>query len=141
MYSLIYALSHYNVHIHLVSPSMLNIREESIYDVSNSIKMFHHTELTDDLLKKLDVMYVTRIQKERFPDLQEYKKIQGLYTIDENILKRSKPDVAILHPLPRVDEISPFIDNTKNAVYFKQASYGKELRSALLSALLHENPF
>ena len=52
--------------------------------------MFHHTELTDDLLKKLDVMYVTRIQKERFPDLQEYKKIQGLYTIDENILKRSK---------------------------------------------------
>jgi aspartate carbamoyltransferase catalytic subunit len=141
VYSLIYALSHYDVNIYLISPSMLKIRNESIYDISNNIKMFHNTELTDDLLKKLDVIYVTRIQKERFPDLQEYKKIQGLYTIDENILKRSKPDVVILHPLPRVDEISPSIDNTPNAVYFKQASYGKELRSALLSALLHENPF
>ena len=141
VYSLIYALSNYDVKIHLVSPSMLKIRNESIYDIANNVKMLHHTELTDDLLKELDVMYVTRIQRERFPDLQEYKKIQGLYTIDENVLKRSKSDVSILHPLPRVDEISSSIDNTKNAVYFKQASYGKELRSALLSALLHEKPF
>lgn len=141
VYSLIYALSNYDVNIHLVSPSMLKIRNESIYDIANNVKMSHHTELTDDLLKELDVMYVTRIQRERFPDLQEYKKIQGLYTIDENVLKRSKSDVSILHPLPRVDEISSSIDNTKNAVYFKQASYGKELRSALLSALLHEKPF
>lgn len=141
VYSLIYALSNYDVNIHLVSPSMLRIRNESIYDIANNVKMSHHTELTDDLLKELDVMYVTRIQRERFPDLQEYKKIQGLYTIDENVLKRSKSDVSILHPLPRVDEISSSIDNTKNAVYFKQASYGKELRSALLSALLHEKPF
>ena len=103
--------------------------------------MYHHVELSDDLLEKLDVIYVTRIQRERFPDLQEYKKIQGLYTIDENTLKKSKPDVSILHPLPRVDEISPSIDNTGNALYFKQAAYGKELRAALLSALLHEEPF
>lgn len=141
VYSLIYALSNYDVNIHLVSPTMLKIRAESIYDISNNMKMFYHTELTDDLLNKLDVIYVTRIQKERFPDLQEYKKIQGLYAIDENILKKSKPDVSILHPLPRVEEISPSVDNTANAVYFKQASYGKELRSALLAALLHENPF
>lgn len=141
VYSLIYALSKYYVNIHLVSPSMLKIRNESIYDIANNVEMSHHTELTDDLLKELDVMYVTRIQRERFPDLQEYKKIQGLYTIDENVLKRSKSDVSILHPMPRVDEISSSIDNTKNAVYFKQASYGKELRSALLSALLHEKPF
>ena len=141
VYSLIYALSNYDVNIHLVSPSMLKIRNESIYDIANNVKMSHHTELTDDLLNELDVMYVTRIQRERFPDLQEYKKIQGLYTIDENVLKRSKSNVSILHPLPRVDEISSSIDNTKNAVYFKQASYGKELRSALLSALLHEKPF
>ena len=88
VYSLIYALSHYDVDIYLISPSMLKIRNESIYDISNNIKMFHGHELTDDLLKKLDVIYVTRIQKERFPDLQEYKKIQGLYTIDENIFKK-----------------------------------------------------
>lgn len=141
VYSLIYALSNYQVDIHLISPPMLKIRNESIYDISNKIKMIQHSELSEDLLKKLDVIYVTRIQKERFPDLQEYKKIQGLYTIDENILKKSKSDVSILHPLPRVDEISSTIDNTSNAIYFKQASYGKELRSALLAALLHENPF
>ncbi len=141
VYSLLYGLSSYNLDVHLVSPPILKIRSESIYDLSNNLKIFHHSELTDDLLKKLDVIYVTRMQKERFPDLQEYKKIQGLYTIDENTLKNTKSDVIILHPLPRVDEISQTIDNTVNAVYFKQASYGKELRSALLSALLHENPF
>src|SRR6185437_179669 len=141
VYSLLYGLSSYNLDVHLVSPPILKIRSESIYDLSNNLKIFYHTELTEDLLKKLDVIYVTRMQKERFPDLQEYKKIQGLYTIDENTLKNAKSDVIILHPLPRVDEISQTIDNTVNAVYLKQASYGKELRSALLSALLHENPF
>jgi aspartate carbamoyltransferase catalytic subunit len=141
VYSLIYALSNYKVEIHLVSPSILKIRSESIYDISTKVKMYHHIELSDDLLEKLDVIYVTRIQRERFPDLQEYKKIQGLYTIDENTLKKSKPDISILHPLPRVDEISSSIDNTVNALYFKQAAYGKELRAALLSALLHEEPF
>jgi aspartate carbamoyltransferase catalytic subunit len=129
------------VDIHLVSPAALRIRNESIYDISYKVNMQHHVELSDDLLEKLDIIYVTRIQRERFPDLQEYNKIQGLYTIDDNILKKSKPDVSILHPLPRVDEISPSIDNTVNALYFKQAAYGKELRAALLSSLLHENPF
>ena len=141
VYSLIYALSNYNVDIHLVSPAVLKIRNESIYDISRKVNMQHHLELSEDLLQKLDIIYVTRIQRERFPDLQEYNKIQGLYTIDENILKKSKPDVSILHPLPRVDEISPSIDNTANALYFKQAAYGKELRAALLSVILHENPF
>jgi len=141
VYSLIYALSNYNVDIHLVSPAVLKIRNESIYDISRKVNMQYHLELSEDLLQKLDIIYVTRIQRERFPDLQEYNKIQGLYTIDENILKKSKPDVSILHPLPRVDEISPSIDNTANALYFKQAAYGKELRAALLSVILHENPF
>ena len=141
VYSLIYALSNYDVTIHLVSPDVLKIRDESIYDITNKVKMYNHVELSDELLKELDVIYVTRIQRERFPDLQEYNKIQGLYTIDENILEKSKPDVSILHPLPRVDEISPSIDNTPNALYFKQASYGKELRAALLSSMLHADPF
>jgi len=141
VYSLIYALSNFKVNIHLISPEVLKIRDESIYDITNKVNMYNHVELSDELLNKLDVIYVTRIQRERFPDLQEYNKIQGLYTIDEKILAKSKPDVSILHPLPRVDEISPSIDNTPNALYFKQASYGKELRAALLSSLLHEEPF
>jgi aspartate carbamoyltransferase catalytic subunit len=141
VYSLIYALSNFKVNIHLISPEVLKVRDESIYDITNKVNMCNHVELSDELLNKLDVIYVTRIQRERFPDLQEYKKIQGLYTIDEKILAKSKLDVAILHPLPRVDEISPSIDNTPNALYFKQASYGKELRAALLSSILHEEPF
>lgn len=141
VYSLIYALSNFKVNIHLISPEVLKIRDESIYDITSKVNMHNHVELSDELLNKLDVIYVTRIQRERFPDLQEYNKIQGLYTIDEKILAKSKPDVSILHPLPRVDEISPSIDNTPNALYFKQASYGKELRAALLSSLLHEEPF
>lgn len=141
VYSLIYALSNFKVNIHLISPEVLKIRDESIYDITNKVNMYNHVELSDELLNKLDIIYVTRIQRERFPDLQEFNKIQGLYTIDEKILAKSKPDVSILHPLPRVDEISPSIDNTPNALYFKQASYGKELRAALLSSLLHEEPF
>ncbi|HET6588792.1 MAG: aspartate carbamoyltransferase [Candidatus Nitrosocosmicus sp.] len=141
VYSLIYALSNFKVNIHLISPEILKIRDESIYDITNKVDMHNHVELSDELLNKLDVIYVTRIQRERFPDLQEYNKIQGLYTIDEKILAKSKSDISILHPLPRVDEISPSIDSTPNALYFKQASYGKELRAALLSSLLHEEPF
>lgn len=141
VYSLIYALSNFKVNIHLISPDVLKIRDESIYDITNKVNMYNHVELSDELLKKLDVIYVTRIQRERFPDPQEYNKMQGLYTIDEKILAKSKPDVSILHPLPRVDEISPSIDDTPNALYFKQAAYGKELRAALLSSLLHEDPF
>jgi aspartate carbamoyltransferase catalytic subunit len=86
------------------------------------------------------VLYVTRIQRERFPDAQEYEKVKGSYTIDNSTLAKAKPDVAVMHPLPRLDEISHSVDATKNAVYFKQASYGKELRAALLALMLNENP-
>jgi aspartate carbamoyltransferase catalytic subunit len=91
------------------------------------------------VLPEIDVIYVTRIQRERFPDVQEYEKVKGTYTIDESTLAKSKSDIAVMHPLPRVDEISQSIDHTKNAIYFKQASYGKELRAALLALMLNEN--
>jgi aspartate carbamoyltransferase catalytic subunit len=90
-------------------------------------------------LSKLDVIYVTRIQRERFPDLQEYEKVKGTYTINNETLAKSKSDVSIMHPMPRMEEISHSIDNTKNAIYFKQAAYGKELRAALLTLILNEN--
>jgi len=104
------------------------------------LKIFEHEELDDNILTKLDVLYVTRIQKERFPDPQEYEKVKGTYTLDSNTLSKAKPDVSVMHPLPRMQEISPSIDNTKNAIYFKQAAYGKELRAALLALVLNENP-
>jgi aspartate carbamoyltransferase catalytic subunit len=138
VYSLLYALTNYDVDLHLVSPPSLAVRKESIYEVQGKLRIKEHSELADGVLSDADVIYVTRIQRERFPDLQEYEKVRGTYTIDENTLAKAKPDVAVMHPLPRVDEISQNIDHTKNAIYFKQASYGKELRAALLALMLNE---
>lgn len=140
VYSLLYALTNYKVDIHLVSPPSLQVRKESIYEVQDKLRIKEHSELDDDgLLADVDVIYVTRIQRERFPDLQEYEKVRGTYTIDEKTLAKAKPDVSVMHPLPRVDEISQTVDQTKNATYFKQAAYGKELRAALLALMLNEN--
>jgi aspartate carbamoyltransferase catalytic subunit len=140
VYSLLYGLANYKVDIHLVSPPSLAIRRESIYDVQSKLKIKEHNDLDGDVLKHVDVLYVTRIQRERFPDAQEYEKVKGSYTIDSSTLAKSKPDVSVMHPLPRLDEISHSIDHTKNAVYFRQAAYGKELRAALLALMLNENP-
>lgn len=138
VYSLLYGLANYKVEVHLVSPPTLRIRKESLYEIQDKLKIKEHSKL-DEVLPETDVIYVTRIQRERFPDVQEYEKVKGTYTIDENTLAKSKSDIAVMHPLPRVDEISQSIDHTKNAIYFKQASYGKELRAALLALMLNEN--
>ncbi len=138
VYSLLYGLANYKVEVHLVSPPTLRIRKESLYDIQDKLKIKEHSKL-DEVLPETDVIYVTRIQRERFPDVQEYEKVKGTYTIDENTLAKSKSDIAVMHPLPRVDEISHSVDHTKNAIYFKQASYGKELRAALLALILNEN--
>jgi aspartate carbamoyltransferase catalytic subunit len=140
VYSLLYGLANYDVQIYLISPPTLRIRRESIYDVQDKLKIHEHSQLDDTILPKLDIIYSTRIQKERFPDIQEYEKVKGTYTIDSNTLAKAKSDVSIMHPMPRMEEISHSIDNTKNAIYFKQAAYGKELRAALLALVLNENP-
>ena len=139
VYSLLYGLANYKVDVHLVSPPTLSIRKESIYDIANKLNIYEYSQLDDDLLSKLDVIYVTRIQRERFPDLQEYEKVKGTYTINSETLAKSKSDVSIMHPMPRMEEISHSIDNTNNAIYFKQAAYGKELRAALLTLILNES--
>ena len=140
VYSLLYGLTYYNVKIHLVSPPSLKIRMESLYEVRHKLRIQEHTTL-EDILPKLDIIYVTRIQRERFPDLQEYENVKGSYVIDTDVLKNAKSDVSIMHPMPRMDEISQSIDNTVNAIYFKQAAYGKDLRSALLAMILNESIF
>jgi len=132
VYSLLYGLANYNVEVHLVSPPTLQIRKESLYEIQGRLKIKEHSKL-DDVLPKIDVIYVTRIQRERFPDVQEYEKVKGTYTIDESTLAKSKSDIAVMHPLPRVDEISQSIDHTKNAIYFKQSSYENLIRSELLA--------
>ena len=139
IYSLLYGLANYEVDIRLISPPTLSIRKESIYGVENRLKIQEYSDLPEDLLSTLDVIYVTRIQKERFPDIQDYEKVKGTYTIDQATLDKSKADVSIMHPLPRLDEISHSIDNTNNATYFRQAANGKEIRAALLALITNED--
>lgn len=140
VYSLLYGLKNYHVTVYLISPPSLAIRKESIFEFEGIMNIKHYDYL-DDIIPQLDVLYVTRIQKERFPDTQEYEKVKGTYRIDEKTLANAKMELSIMHPLPRLDEISHTLDNTKNAIYFKQAAYGKELRSALLALILNEDPF
>jgi aspartate carbamoyltransferase catalytic subunit len=139
VYSLLYALANYDVDVHLVSPQSLRVRKESIYDIQSKLKVKEHSDLDNGVLSDADIIYVTRIQRERFPDVQEYEKVRGTYTIDQKMLAKAKKDVAVMHPLPRVDEISHNVDHMPNAIYFKQAAYGKELRAALLALMLNEN--
>jgi len=134
VHSLAYALSLYDVKLHLVSPELLRMRREVLDTVGGRIKVTEKTGLED--LSKVDVLYVTRIQKERFPDAAEYAKVKGSYKIDLNLLKDAKKDMIILHPLPRVDEISPEVDSTAHARYFQQVWNGIVTRMALLALIL-----
>ncbi len=140
VYSLLYGLGNYDVDVHLISPESLRIRSDSVYEIKKRLDFTESTNI-EDHLDDLDVLYVTRIQKERFPDEEEYLKVKGSYVVGLDLLKQMKDDAIILHPLPRIDEISPEVDNTKNAKYFKQAEYGKHTRAALLGLTLNENGF
>jgi aspartate carbamoyltransferase catalytic subunit len=137
VYSLLYGLINYNAEIHLIAPPLLKIRKESIFGVENKIKIHEH-EALNDVLKELDVVYVTRIQRERFPDTQEYEKVKGSYIIDSKILQNAKSDVIVMHPLPRLDEVSHDVDNSPAAKYFAQVAYGKDVRATLLALVLNE---
>jgi aspartate carbamoyltransferase catalytic subunit len=140
VYSLLYALSNYDVDVHLISPESLKIRTDSTYDIKKRLSFTESTDL-EEYIDDLDVVYVTRIQKERFPDEEEYVKVKGSYVFGLDIIKKMKDDAIILHPLPRLDEISPEVDNTKQARYFKQAEYGMYTRAALLGLILNEKGF
>lgn len=140
VYSLLYGLSNYDVNVYLISPETLKIRSDSIYEIKERLSLTQSTNL-ENIIDELDVIYVTRIQKERFPDEEEYLKVKGSYVIGLDIVKKMKDDAIILHPLPRLDEISTDVDNTKNARYFKQAEYGKYTRSALLGLILNPKSF
>ena len=140
VYSLLYGLGNYDVDVHLISPESLRIRSDSTYEIKKRLDFTETTEI-EEYLDELDVLYVTRIQKERFPDEEEYLKVKGSYVVGLDMLKRMKNDTIILHPLPRIDEISSDVDKTKNAKYFEQAEYGKHTRAALLGMILNENGF
>ena len=140
VYSLLYGLSNYDVDVHLISPESLRIRSDSSYIIKKELSYTESTTL-DDYIDDLDVLYVTRIQKERFPDEEEYVNVKGSYVIGLDMIKKMKDDAIILHPLPRIDEISTDVDKAKQAKYFEQAEYGKYTRAALLGLILNKNGF
>ncbi len=135
-HSLAYALSLYGANISLVSPEQLRMPDEVKGDLRKKGVDVSETTGLEDVIPHADVLYVTRIQKERFPDPSEYQKVAGSYHISAELLKDAKDDMIIMHPLPRVDEINADVDATKHARYFQQAFYGIPVRMAVLSLVL-----
>ncbi len=135
VHSLAYALSLYHVNLYFVSPPLLRMRREVLEAIKGKVNVVETSSL-DEVVPDVDVLYVTRIQKERFPDPAEYMKVKGSYRISLETLGNAKQDLIILHPLPRVGEISPEIDNTSHARYFQQVWNGIIVRMALLTLIL-----
>ncbi len=138
VHSLAYALSMYGVDLTFVSPKSLKMPKEVIDECKELGVEPAQTTNLEKAIKKADVLYATRIQKERFPDAAEYNTVVGSYKIDLELLEKANEDLIIMHPLPRVTEISPEVDSTDHAVYFKQAFNGVPVRMALLSLVSGE---
>ena len=135
VHSLAYAFSLYDIELYLISPESLKMRREVLRTIKEKISVTEKTGL-EKIVSLVDVLYVTRIQKERFPDPAEYAKVKGSYKIDLKTLSEAKKDLIILHPLPRVDEIAAEVDNTSHARYFQQVWNGIVVRMALLALIL-----
>lgn len=135
VHSLAYALSLFDIELFLVSPEVLRMRREVLQTIKERISVTEKTSL-EKIIPIVDVLYATRIQKERFPDPAEYAKVKGSYRIDLETLSDAKKNLIIMHPLPRVDEIAPEVDNTQFARYFQQVRNGIVVRMALLALIL-----
>ncbi len=130
VHSLAYALAMFDANISLISPKGLEMPEEVVEDLRAAgakVNISNNLDISD-----AQVLYVTRIQKERFPDPEEYEKVKGTYKITPESLEGARKDLIILHPLPRVHEISPDIDRTRHARYFEQVANGVPVRMAVL---------
>ena len=136
VHSLARLLSLYEVKINYVSPDILRMPKQVMDEVGQ--KMIQQREFSSlgEVLPETDVLYVTRVQKERFEDPAEYEKVKGAYVIDAATMKSAKKDMIVMHPLPRVTEISQDFDDDPRAAYFRQMEYGLYVRMALLAMVL-----
>ncbi len=136
--SLSYVLGKYkNITITFVSPKELAIGSDILAYLKRHKVSFSQTEDLLKAVKNADVVYQTRIQKERFEDPKEYEKFKGVYVVTNAVVKKMKPNAIVMHPLPRVDEIATEVDSSPKAVYFKQAYYGFLVRKALLHLIFN----
>jgi aspartate carbamoyltransferase catalytic subunit len=136
VHSLMMAMSRWNATFNFISPEELKMPDEfKLYLDNLGLKYYEHTELTD-IISKADIIYMTRVQKERFSDPIEYEKVKNVYVLRNSMLKKTKPNMRILHPLPRVNEIHQDVDSNSKAYYFEQALNGVYTRQAILCYLL-----
>jgi len=136
VHSLARLLALYDVQINYVSPEILRMPKEVMAEVgAKGIPQAEYTTL-DEVLPQTDVLYVTRVQKERFEDPAEYERVKDAYVIDPSIMKTAKQEMIVMHPLPRVGEIDPAFDEDPRAAYFRQMEYGLYVRMALLAMVL-----
>ncbi|MCL4350831.1 MAG: aspartate carbamoyltransferase [Candidatus Thermoplasmatota archaeon] len=135
VHSLLRALNRFDTTITLISPESLEMPDHILSTLDHPEKVTKGTDI-NPILEKTDVFYVTRIQKERFVDLNDYAKVIGSYSFDPETVSKMKKNAIIMHPLPRVDEISPDVDRDPRAFYFKQAENGVYVRMALIDMIL-----
>jgi aspartate carbamoyltransferase catalytic subunit len=136
VHSLVFAMCHFNTTFHLVSPDELKLPsyvKQKIKDMKH--KYHQYTDLAD-AIPHADILYMTRVQKERFSDPIEYEKVKNAYILHNAMLKDARPNMKILHPLPRINEIEQEVDDNPRAYYFQQARNGVYVRQALLASIL-----
>ncbi|MAG15945.1 aspartate carbamoyltransferase [Candidatus Woesearchaeota archaeon] len=136
VHSLAMALTHFNPEFYFISPPSLAMPEKYLQELIKKGIKYRQEEDLLKVSKELDVLYVTRIQKERFVSPEEYAKVKGIYKLDKSLAQHIKEDAKILHPLPRVDEMNPELDELPQSIYFQQAHNGIPVRMALLGLVL-----
>jgi aspartate carbamoyltransferase len=136
VHSLMMAMSRWNATFNFIAPEELKMPDEfKLYLDNIGLKYYEHTDFTD-IISKADIIYMTRVQKERFSDPMEYEKVKNVYVLRNSMLKNTKQNMRILHPLPRVNEIHTDVDSNPKAYYFEQALNGVYTRQAILCTLL-----
>lgn len=137
VHSLIMAMRHFNPTFHFVAPAELAMPEEyKLYCRQHGIKYVEHTDFNEDIIADADILYMTRVQKERFSDLMEYERVKNVYILKNDMLSKAKPNMKILHPLPRVNEIDYDVDTNPHAHYIQQARNGVYAREAIICDVL-----
>ena len=133
VHSLLMAMRHFNPLFHFIAPKELAMPNEyKIYCKEHGIRYVEHTDFTEETIADADILYMTRVQRERFTDLMEYERVKDVYILKADMLKGTRDNLRILHPLPRVNEIATDVDESPKAYYFQQAKNGLYIRQALI---------
>lgn len=137
VHSLLMAMRHFNPTFHFIAPNELRMPDEyKMYCEKHGLKYFEHSDFNEDVIADADILYMTRVQRERFSDLMEYERVKNVYILHNDMLCKTKDNLKILHPLPRVNEIAYDVDANPKAYYIQQAKNGLYARQAIICDVL-----